>query len=326
MRVSVLIPAFNAEKTIERCVDSVLKQTLSGIEIIIVNDGSNDKTAIIIDEIAEFNPQVNVIHNKNKGVSSTRNCLVKNARGEYIHFLDADDWMEFDALKMLYDHAVRNNLDIVVSDFYRESMKKKVQYCVDCKSAAYLFSQDQYLHQIFTGKAIVAMWNKLFRRSLFEGIYFPVNLTFAEDLATLPRVVACSEKIGKVNKALVHYIECDGSITNHKMSLKIHQVFDAMDIISKFFCNKSKLATYEKEIIEYKATHVCHFLFLTPYYQNDDYKKGFDKFLQFIKTSKVSNLFGYSVTKKILVYWLCFLPYSWNLRLLINLIQKGRTS
>ncbi|MBA6224524.1 glycosyltransferase family 2 protein [Colwellia sp. MB02u-18] len=322
MKVSVLIPVYNAEKTIESCLTSVLNQTLKDIEIVVVNDGSSDETRFILDVIAKANHQVKVIHNINKGVSSSRNCLVENAYGEYLLFLDADDWIDKSTCELLYLHASNYNLDIVVSDYYRERLNKPIEYCSDLEGYSDVFSQNKYLLGVFSGDGIVAVWNKLFRRSLFEEVFFPCELDFGEDLATLPRIITKSTRVGKLDKAFVHYVECNSSITHTKLSLKVHQIFDAIDILLEYFSDSSRTSFYRDKIIRYRATHVCHLIFLTPYYQDDNYNKAFYKVLELLKESKSLELFGYSKIQKILVYWLYAIPFEWNLKFTINLIQK----
>lgn len=113
--VTVIIPAYNSEKTIEKCVDSVLTQTLKNVEIIVVNDGSVDSTSKKLSKYSEYS-QLSVINQENHGVSYSRNIGIKNSNGKYIFFLDSDDYIEKDLLKQLFDYAVENDLDLVSGD------------------------------------------------------------------------------------------------------------------------------------------------------------------------------------------------------------------
>ena len=111
--VSILVAVYNMQDTIERCIQSLVNQTLENIEIIIVNDGSTDGSGEICNRYAAEDPRVKVIHQKNKGLSATREVCLKNASGQYISFVDSDDWCELDMCETLYEEAVKSSADLV---------------------------------------------------------------------------------------------------------------------------------------------------------------------------------------------------------------------
>ena len=117
--VSIIVPVYNAEKFLRRCVDSILSQEYTDFELILVNDGSKDLSGAICDEYAEQDSRVRVLHKENTGVSDSRNQAIAMAQGTYLQFLDSDDWMTPDATKLLVRAAVENNCDMVIADFYR---------------------------------------------------------------------------------------------------------------------------------------------------------------------------------------------------------------
>lgn len=118
-KVSIIIPIYNAEKYLKRCLDSVINQTYKNIEIICINDGSKDNSLNILKEYAKKDRRIIIIDNENKGVSSARNEGIKKSTGEYITFVDSDDWLEVDAVEILYNTILEKNVDVVRSNYYR---------------------------------------------------------------------------------------------------------------------------------------------------------------------------------------------------------------
>ena len=117
--VSIIVPVYNAEEYISRCVDSILNQEYKDFELILVDDGSTDCSGQLIDDYAKADNRIVVIHKENGGVSHTRNLAIEHARGTYIQFLDSDDWITPDATKLLVRAAEENQCDLVIADFYR---------------------------------------------------------------------------------------------------------------------------------------------------------------------------------------------------------------
>lgn len=128
-KISVIVPVYNVEKYIEKCMRSIMEQTLEEIEIIIINDGSPDRSLDVINKLMKEDQRIQVITKKNGGLSSARNMGIKIATGKYIQHIDGDDWVEKDFLKSVYEFAEKENLDIVVSDYCEDYFdgKKKIK-------------------------------------------------------------------------------------------------------------------------------------------------------------------------------------------------------
>ncbi len=122
-KVSIIIPVYNVEKYLQRCLDSVVNQTLKDIEIICVNDGSTDNSAIILEEFSKKDERIKIVNQKNGGLSRARNTGLEHSNGDYIGFLDSDDWIDLDYYEKLHDAAERNNCDIAFADFIRKNEK-----------------------------------------------------------------------------------------------------------------------------------------------------------------------------------------------------------
>lgn len=117
--VSIIVPVYNAGKSIKRCIDSILSQEFTDFEVILVDDGSRDESGLICDEYAGKDKWIRVFHKENTGVSDSRNLVFDEARGKYLQFVDSDDWITSDATGMLYRAAEERHCDFVISDFYR---------------------------------------------------------------------------------------------------------------------------------------------------------------------------------------------------------------
>ena len=119
-KISIIVPAYNVQKYIKQCLESIINQTYKNLEIIVVNDGSKDKTLDIIESIAKDDPRIIVINQENQGVSATRNNALKGVDGDFVMFVDSDDWLDLDTCEVLIKEAVEENADIVMCGYVRE--------------------------------------------------------------------------------------------------------------------------------------------------------------------------------------------------------------
>lgn len=200
--VSVIIPVYKAEQYIHHCLDSMLAQTFKDFEIILIDDGSPDKSGEICDSYAAADNRIKVIHKKNGGVSSARQCGIDHAVGEYTIHVDPDDWTEPDMLEALYSAAVAKNADIAVCDYFEDYHGKsryRKLHVPDNPDSCIRMLLDETLHS--------ACWNKLIRRRLYTdyNIRFPQDMSMWEDMATIPRLFAHAGTVTYVPKALYHY-------------------------------------------------------------------------------------------------------------------------
>lgn len=206
--VSFILPVYNAESTIKRCLYSILKQTYSEYELIIIDDGSIDNSGKICDSYSLNDNRIRVIHTKNAGVASARQLGVSLATGEYVIHIDADDWIESNMLCDMVDKI--GNADILVTDYYHNSKLGEQKYVrqKDCATS------EELLEAIVKGEVFGSLWHKLIRRNLYQNIKFNTDLTFCEDQLLLFKILATYQcKVINLHKAYYHY-ECnEGSIT-----------------------------------------------------------------------------------------------------------------
>lgn len=212
IKVSVLIPVFNTEKYLRRCLDSVINQTLKDIEIIIINDGSTDSSEEIIREYINRDSRIIYSKQKNSGLGATRNNGLKLAKGEYIAFLDSDDWVELNCYEIMYSTAQKDNSDLVVSDYYIDSLNSSNIYTHNFKD------KNDYLRKVIRREIAGFSWNKLYKRMMIleNNLRFPERgeLENVEDQFFSIRCAFFSNRIIQTKKPLVHYIIREGSIVN----------------------------------------------------------------------------------------------------------------
>ncbi len=174
--VSIIVPVYNVEKYLERCLDSLINQTLKDIEIICVNDGSKDNSANILEKYTKKDNRIIVLNQENAGLSVARNTGMKVVKGEYIGFVDSDDWVDLDFFEKLYIAAKKYECDIAVADFIREHPKKKKIRLNLKKEEIFEKPEDKYL--ICKTYREGCVWNKIYRTDFLKKI----NLTFVEGM------------------------------------------------------------------------------------------------------------------------------------------------
>lgn len=225
-KVSIIVPVYNVEKYIDKCLNSLVNQTLNDIEIIIVNDGSIDDSEQIILKYKEKYPsKIVYLKKENGGLSDARNFGMPYAKGDYIAFLDSDDYVELDTYEKLYNRAIQTDADMVECDFYWEYSDKKIHDT----SANYKDESDMYAN------ARVVAWNKLYKKDLIinSGIKFPKGLRY-EDLEFFYKILPQLKKIELINEPLIHYVQRDDSIT-YVQNEKTADIFAILDNIINYY-------------------------------------------------------------------------------------------
>lgn len=223
MKLSVIVPVYNVEKYLYRCLISLVNQSYENIEILCINDGSTDKSLEVLEYFKSRYPEVIKIYNKkNGGLADTRNYGLKKATGDFIGFVDSDDWVHIDMYKNMIEKMLKTNSDIVICD-YTEVYSDKEVYIKDD-------SEYQLLYESL-------VCNKLFKRSLFfdKDIQFPVGLWY-EDNAVTYKLLFLAKKVYKENRSYYYYRRTRvGSIMNSQKSEKIYDMWEIANNLYKFF-------------------------------------------------------------------------------------------
>ena len=207
--VSILVPVYNASQWLRECLDSIVGQTYDNLQVVLVDDGSTDDSLAICQEYASRYSFVEVYHQENRGVAAARNTLLGKANGEYVLFVDADDWIERDMVDYLVSVALKNSADMVTC--------AKCGQSVTCSATETKWSQEvavrEFLrHVSFSG----SLWNKLLRNRLLKGLQFDKRITYGEDALLVWQFLQRSQKIVLTDRPLYHYRSNESSISHQQ--------------------------------------------------------------------------------------------------------------
>lgn len=223
-KISVIVPIYNGEKFLKRCVDSIINQTYSDLEIVLVDDGSTDSSGQICDEYAQLDSRIIVIHKENGGLSDARNKALDIISGEYVAFVDCDDYIAFDMYEKMFKRLCKDKSDMVFCNYYRLD-EKDVSDCESYRLTPFINVSDQVLTRdeafdfyIEHGGDYVAAWNKLYKRDIFEQLRYP-DLTY-EDAAVIQEVLNKCRKISHVSEPLYYYVMHYSSILHRKFGVQ----------------------------------------------------------------------------------------------------------
>ena len=239
--VSIIVPVYNAEKFLNRCVDSILGQEYRDFELILVDDGSRDMSGSICDAYAKTDERVVVIHKENSGVSDTRNQGIERAKGTYLQFVDSDDWLTPDATKLMVRAAEEHGCDMVISDFYRvvgDMVSRKGDIESDC-----VIDREEFASFMMENPADYyygVLWNKLYRTALIRdnGVLCREELNWSEDFLFNLEYIRYAHRFCAVDTPVYYYVKNEKSIT--------HTQIDLVGVVK----TKAKLFTYYKGLYE----------------------------------------------------------------------------
>ena len=221
MKLSVIIPVYRTEQTLNRCVDSVVGQSFCDLEVILVDDGSPDRCPQLCDEWGQRDQRVRVVHQRNGGLSAARNTGIAMAKGEFVTFVDSDDYVDKDTYRQVM--PLSEGADIVEFPFYR--FYGSPQQTLVTFAAAEYYDMKQYWLE---GRAYehTYAWNKVYRRELFDDILFPVGKVF-EDVFTLPRLLQKCRSVATTDKGLYYYCLNNHGITATATGLELQMLLDS---------------------------------------------------------------------------------------------------
>jgi len=318
MLISVIVPIYKVEQYLERCVDSILNQTFTDFELVLVDDGSPDNCGVICDEYAKKDERIVVIHKENGGLSDARNAgiewALKNSDSEWITFIDSDDWVHIDYLEYLYNSAKKNNTDISVCHFERMSdIDNKINTKLPLSANVYT---PEDFHVKENVNAVVA-WGKLYKKELWTDIRYPYGKIHEDEFTTYKLLFKCN-MITVLDCELYYYYINPNGIMNSEWSVKRLDILDALENQIEFFkknhyskalCDKLKLyieLLYKSNII-IKEKSFSNTLTAETNSVKKKMRKTIIKYHKQLKISLKSHYWHYEVAFPYLmrVYWLC---------------------
>ena len=228
--ISVIVPIYNVEKYLPKCIDSIINQTYKNIEIILIDDGSTDSCGLICDKYKKIDNRIVVIHSDNNGLSSARNKGLDIAKGNYISFVDSDDYLETDMFLKLKNNMERNNSEISICNVYYVKDDNREIVNKISSNKEYVFDNKEKFKCIQNefGSIIVYAWNKLYKRNIFDNIRYPEGRIY-EDSYILCDILDKANKISFTLKPLYNYVYRENSIVN---SFSINH-FDKIESFNK---------------------------------------------------------------------------------------------
>lgn len=231
--ISIIVPIYNVEKYLHKCVDSILHQTYWNLEVILVNDGSTDQSGEICEDYLKKDSRIIVLHKKNGGQGSARNRGLDICTGEYIAFLDSDDSMEIFCIEALYNYLVENDLDISSCNYAKYDEQDNFIALNEIRYGNFIVDGIEAQRKIWHAEVInLAPWGKLFKKKHWDGIRFE-ECRYYEDYATMHRVYLPAEKFGYLHKPEIRYLVRGNSDTKSFNELKL-QTLDIADKTIKY--------------------------------------------------------------------------------------------
>lgn len=243
--ITIIVPVHNTQEYLQECLSSLCRQSYRDIEILIVDDGSEDGSGAICDSYAQKDSRIKVLHQKKGGLSAARNAALDIAQGEYLMFVDSDDYVEQNYVKdMLSEMEQHQDADMVICRFYNEVFQKNGIYqpqpCIS-QPEKYKLSGSEILTNRFgpLKTYYVVVWNKLFRRKIFESLRFPVGRICEDIWISMDVYQACREVIC-ISKLLYHYRNRKGSISQSNSTSWVGAQLDAMERELDYYFNTDK--------------------------------------------------------------------------------------
>lgn len=281
--ISVIVPIYNMEKLMRKCLDSILAQTFTDYECLLIDDGSKDGSPAICDEYAAKDSRFKAFHKPNGGLSDARNFGLAHAIGEYTIFFDPDDWVDKECLKEMYAKAVETNADMVMCDIYYNDLYRQNYGKQEPTSLCH----EDVLKDLITGKVAGFTVTKLIRRSLYQKyhIEYPKGLYGCEDQYTMCALLKHDIKIAYLPKAFYHYVYVSGSLSRYYDDKTLQNDLKVREMFTSLFENSElrDLAFRCKSA----AIYTRAFVLGGKLYSSKEFKQNFAEYYRYVRSSGV---------------------------------------
>lgn len=254
-KISIIVPVYNVQDYLKKCLESILIQTFESFELILVNDGSTDASLDICKAYMNKDSRIKLISQKNKGLSAARNTGIECSCGEYICFIDSDDFIEKNYLQILYERIIKSNADIVMCEYFLTNQKGKKITNISFNEPNNVkeLSGKQILSYVVAPKymANVVSWNKLYKKSIFDNLKYNVGRFYEDEFIAFP-LFFYTKKIAIIRIPLYNYVQRSNSIMHNPINDK--KIIDRIDMYQSrlAFCKQKKLKIYKNVIEQYK--------------------------------------------------------------------------
>lgn len=284
MKISIIVPVYNVEAYLGKCIDSILNQTFKDIEVILVNDGSKDKSGDICEAYKSKDSRIVVIHKENGGLSSARNSGLEVATGELVGFVDSDDWIEPDYYEILCDGIEKLNADISVMHLFKVIRYEKIEFLSSKKEGWTLLNHRDALERFFSDDFIgYSACNKLYKRNLFEGVRYPEGMLMEDKATTYKLIHKANSVVVNLSRKYHYYLRNDSIMQSEFNRKKFDSLVTHVEQIE--FVDRYYPEFYE--VIRARYAYEAFRLLLMMIRSNYSEKPDFDRCLKIINNNIV---------------------------------------
>ena len=302
--ISVIVPVYNVEKYVGRCLTSIINQSYTNLEIIVINDGSIDKSLSVCEEYATKDNRIKLISQENRGLSGARNTGLRNFTGEYVTFVDSDDWIHKDMIEYLYKLLIRNNCEMskcgnlrVSGEMFINIKHKEIDDVI--------YTRDEFM-KLFLSGTYTACWSRLFRKDIISGYEFPEGLN-CEDFIYMYEVIRRLNTVAVNELPLYYYYVRGDSIVNENFNLKKFDQFYSAQRLYELV--KIYTPEYTKLSVTRLAGAIVSLLSSSRKYQGYEAKEK--ELTSFLRNNWVLFIFNNQLDYKLrIVLFICILPKS----------------
>lgn len=327
-KISVIVPVYNVEKYLDKCISSILKQTFTDFELILVDDGSKDNSGRICDGYKDRDSRIKVIHQDNLGLSAARNIGIDTSEGKYVTFIDSDDFIHPNMLEILYNNISENKADISIGDYHLVYEGKEISKEFGNNNIT-LYTNIEGVKKVVEKNeaSMIIACSKLYKRNLFSNIRYPAGKYHEDEFVTY-KLLYKSTKIVTTDAKLYYYLQRSNSITGSTYSIKRLEKLEALEEAIKFFKNENnKVLTCLAEFRYLFNIQIAYYRVKYEMNYNEEimkrlkvqYNKKFKEFAD-------SNIKNTPITKRMLLRVFYMFPnaYCILVRLTLNFVSKLR--
>ena len=287
--ISIIVPIYNVEKYLDRCIKSIINQSYNNLEIILVDDGSPDRCGEMCDEWAKIDKRIIVVHKENGGLSDARNAGIDIAKGNYLSFIDSDDYVHKDFIKVLYELCIKYNSDISMCGAFETSKDENCNFNLQQGNECVKYSKTILERK---DNIYCVAWNKLYKKEVFKYIRYPKG-KLHEDVAVINKILYYSNKIAITDLRLYFYYSNPDSIMRSSFSIKRLDILDVIYDSYLFFLEKNEMQYAYSALNDYIDTAIalyneCQVLENHQKIQKQLMKKYSDMYMKVLKNIDMS--------------------------------------
>lgn len=286
--ISVIIPVFNVQEYISKCINSVINQTYTQLEIILVDDGSTDESGVLCDELVKRDVRITVIHQENGGLSDARNTGIKIANGDYVFFLDSDDYLSLDCLETLYNAIIEHDAEVAQTNFYYD-FPNYLLYNNNLKGKDKVFTREEAMQGLLEQEVIKNFaWGKLIRADIAKHHLFPKGKYFEDTFWKFYIIHECKKYVA-IAKPMLYYLQRSASISGTFSLRNLDQLEGELQRLTFIKNNYSK--KYEEQALKLLHHKVTHHQGLLNSLNKDDQQKYRERLAEIVDELKLKERF-----------------------------------